>query len=673
MKLTRLFSPLQIKSMTLKNRIIMPAIHHLYTPDGHATDRFNRYYWRRAEGGAALIFVGGCRFDDYGGAASMMSLQRDEFIPGYREFTDGMHRRGALVGVQLYHAGAYALRSGIPGQRQALAPSDTTSRFTREPAREITPEEIRQVQRDWAAGARRAKQAGFDVVEIIGSAGYLISQFLSPLRNKRTDEYGGTWENRTRFARELVAAVREAVGPDYPISMRVSGNDFVPGSNTGAEAVGFCRIMEQCGVDMLNVTGGWHESVVPQITGDLPAGGFAYLAAAVREAVGIPVAASNRIGDPVLAEKLLATGAADLVSVGRHMIADPDWAEKARLGRWDEIRYCVACNQGCLAKTFFGKPIECLVNGMAGREYKAADRPCEAPKRILVVGAGPAGSEFAIEAARRGHSVELWEEEREIGGQLHLVAAPPGKQEFKKLIDYYRTMLEKRGVTVRLGRTADSQSVVTGNFDAVVVATGMCPNVIELPGDGSVPVVSAYDVLRDEAIPGRHVVVIGGGSVGCETAQYLARDAGASPGQIAFLLEHQAETTEKIQSLINHSRRTISIVDIDKVGSGFDPGTGWPVMRDLRRLGVRQYPFSRILDIEDGVLHLSVADSDEGGERRIAIPCDTIVLSVGASPNDALYRELAQQGVTVHALGDTYRVGKVIDAVRQADELAAAL
>ncbi|MDR1135418.1 MAG: FAD-dependent oxidoreductase [Clostridiales Family XIII bacterium] len=760
MELKRLFSPIMVKNIMLKNRVLMPALHHLYTPEGYATERFNEYYWRRAEGGAGLIFVGGCRFDDYGGAPLMMSLQSDDFIPGFREFTDGMHQRGAKVGVQLYHAGAYASKAAIPGFREALAPSEVFSKFTKEMPHEMTKADIKQVTLDWAAGAARAKRAGFDIVEILASAGYIICQFLSPLKNLRSDEYGGSFSNRTRFAREVVSAVRAAVGDDYPLSMRIAGNDFVENSNTNINAVSFCKLMEECGVDMFNVTGGWHESTIPQITGDLPRGGFAYLAAAIKDAVGIPVAVSNRINDPLLAEKLLALGVADMISVGRPHIADPDWAVKAQSGRFDEIRRCVACNQGCLSRMFSAKPVACTVNGAAGLEYMIkASAPADPVKNILVIGGGSAGCEFAIRAVERGHKVQIWESGANLGGQLELAAAPPGKGEFSTLISYFTAMLRKLDIPVVLNKTLSIENIEEirgGGFDLVVTATGATPNVIPLPGittaplpgkpgaagesgilceadrpgksdvhaESGIPVYTAYDVLRNEVIPGRDVLIIGGGAVGCETAQYLARDAGASPELLGFLLEHQAESIDKIRSIADTTRRNISIVDIDKIGAGFEPGTGWPVFKDLKRLGVRQYPFAAIESIADRYVTIAFTDktSCKGSGRRIdcgtagldgsgettrrridcgtagtdgsgettrrridcdtasldgsgettrrRIDCDTIVLAVGAKPNDTLYRELTASGVNVRNIGDSAGVRKVLDAIREADALA---
>lgn len=670
MQFIRLFTPISIHGLELKNRVIMSAIHHLYTPEGFATDRFNRYYWRRAEGGVGLIMVGGCRIDECGGAVSMISLTSDVTIPGYKEFTAGIHARGAKVGAQLYHAGRYAHKRAMPEDVEALAPSSVYSSYTRETPREMSVEELKGIVAAWARAAGRAKASGFDLVEIVGSAGYLICQFLSPVTNLRKDEYGGSWENRTRFAREVVAAVRGAVGPDYPVGMRIAGNDFIPGSNSNAQAVDFARLMEQCGVDLLNVTGGWHESTVPQITGDLPAGGYTYLAKNIKATVKIPVAASNRINNPMLAEKILALGVSDLVSLGRPLIADPDWVNKAAIGHPDEIRRCVACNQGCLAKTFFAKPIECLVNGSAGREYLLTDIEKAEPKNLLVVGAGPAGCEFAIAATERGHAVTIWEKEHAIGGQLAMVATPPGKRDFNGLIDYYRGMLQKSGVNVVLGKEGCAQEIANAGFDAVCVSTGMVPKSFRLPGEDRIPVYSAYDILKGNAVAGKNVVLIGGGSVGCETAQFLAHEASITPEQVYFLLEHRAEEVSTVLEMMNRTDRQISIVDIVKIGSGFEPGTGWPVLKDLKRLGVSKYSFSEILHVgADSVVIQSIAPTSDNAEKK-TILCDTIVMAVGAAPNNTLFNELRELGVQVHNIGDSNQIGKVLDAVRSATELA---
>lgn len=671
MEFKRSFSPISIKGLTLKNRFVMPAIHHLYTPEGYATERFNEYYWRKAEGGVGMIIVGGCRFDDYGASYAMMSLQHDEMIPGWKTFVDGVHARGAKVAVQLYHAGRYTKQKSVPPGESALAPSAVFSAFTKETPKAMSQDEIKTVVRHWAAAARRARQAGFDAVEILGSAGYLISQFLSPVTNLREDEYGGSWENRCRFALEVIAAVRSAVGEDYPLIMRMAGNDFMKGSNTNVEAVELAKLIEQAGIDMINVTGGWHETMVPQLPGEVPKAGFSYLAGAIKDAVSVPVMVSNRMNDPYLAEEVLALGRGDLIGLGRTLIADPDWVSKVKEGRIDEIRPCVACNQGCLAKTFFANPIECLVNAEAGKEYLCKTAVQAKVQKLLVIGGGPSGCEFAIKAAEMGHDVTLWEKEARIGGQLYQVAAPPGKEGFANLVRYYQNLLAKNRVQVVVNKEATEENVLSGNFDAVVFGTGAIPKVIPMPNpEGKITIVAAADVLSGSVIPGKNVVIVGGGSVGCETAQYLAHRGSISAEQLYFLSAHKAESAEKIQNLLNSSDRKITIVEILKsIGAGFELGTGWPILKDLKRLGVVQHSLTKVVSMTAGTVILE--KTNDAGRETIEIPCDTLVLAVGSRSNNALYEVLKDKMPNVYIMGDAQKIGKIFDAVRDANTLVA--
>ena len=678
MKYERLFSPITIRGMELKNRIVMPAIHMMYNMDGYANDKFNSFYWRRAEGGAGLIVVGGCRFDEYGGSPGMMSLESDDFIPGYKAFTDGMHTRGCKVGVQLYHAGAYAHQIANDG-REAIAPSAVFSRFTKEMPREASVEELHTVQKKCAQAAVRAKKAGFDMVEISGSAGYLICQFLSPKTNRRTDEYGGSWENRTRFARELVAEVRAAVG-DYPVGMRIAGNDFVPGSNVNKDAVAFAGLMEEAGIDMLNVTGGWHESVIPQITGDVPPAGFAYLAAAVAETVKIPVAVSNRINDPFVAENLLATEQGQLISVGRALIADPDWPIKAGSGECDRIKKCLACNQMCLAKTFFAQPAECLINPLAGRESEITLKKTDKPKKVLVIGGGVAGCSAAIYAAELGHDVTLWEKSGKLGGQLNIIRHIPGKEEFGALIGYLRAELDKLGVKVEMNHTSVEQMLVALEYHRIIIATGSKP--IQMKPEGcNVPIYLAEQVLTGEVVCGKNVLIIGGGPVGCETAQFLARQAALSPEQFDFMLSQRSESEEVIESLVDKSYRNISIMDIDKIGTGFEQGTAWPVMKELSRFGVKQYPFGRIVSFGHGEVTLEAREVKTREQRvreretgvvepekniTVTLPCDTVVTAVGSKPLSRLYEDFNGVYAPVAAVGDCKEVAGISQAMTAA-------
>ena len=667
-----LFSPLTVNGLELKNRILMPAFHMKYADHGYATDRLKEFYYERAKGGAAMILVGGMRIDDLGGDIGLDSLSDDSFIEGYQELVKGIHQRGAKVGAQLYHAGRYMRSSSMPDHLPGLSASSTFSGFSRETSREMSVEDIRLTQYKWAEAAVRAKKAGFDAVEIIACTGYLICQFLSEITNKRTDEYGGSLENRCRFGQEVVQAVRRAVGPDYPVFMRITGNDFMPGGAGFTETVAFAKAVEEAGVDLLNVTGGWHETQIPQITGDVPPGTYTYLAHQIKQAVKIPVSASNRINDPYVAEEVLALGKSDMVSMARALLADPQWPNKVREGRLCEIRKCMGCNQGCLANSFFDKPGECLVNGKAGREYLFRDKPApEKVKKILVVGGGPGGAEAAVNLAQRGHQVTLWEKSDRIGGQLPLVAAPSGKRDFMELIGYYENMLAKSGVEVVCNKEADASEAAAGGFDVVITATGIIPKTMPLPNDdGSVPVYTAHQILAKEVIPGKNVVIIGGGTVGCETAHVLAEAGTLTPEQYHFLCIHHAENREFLDDLMNHSLRNISIVEIlPKIGKGFDPGTAWPLLQGLDRMGVKKYPNTKVLSVKDKVVTVERTAKD-GAVSVIEIPCDIIILAVGAVPNDKLYRELEGKVPELYNLGDSSGIGKVLTAVRDAVDLA---
>ena len=671
MEYKRLFTPITINNMKLKNRLVEAPIHMVYCPDGQCNERFTEYYKERAKGGVGLIIVGGCRFDEYGYSGGMMSLHDDDHIQSWKTFVDEIHACDpeVKVAVQLYHSGRYAKQKNIG--KEAWAPSAVFATYTRETAHAMTVDEIHLVAQKWAEGAVRAKKAGFDAIEILGSAGYLICQFLSSTTNLRTDEYGGSWENRCRFPLEVIQAVRAAVGPDYPVTMRIAGNDFVPGANNNENAVEFAKLIEQAGIDAINVTGGWHESLVPQITGDLPRSGYSYLAAAVKKAVHIPVMASNRNNDPANAEEVLALGRGDMICLGRPLIADPEWCKKAQEGRSDEIRRCLGYNQGCLAKTFFGKPVECLVNGRAGREYQLKQaQPAQQPKRLLVIGGGPAGCEFAVEAAKRGHQVTIWEKSDTLGGQVNLAAVPVAKEEFRTITSYYQVMIRKLGIQLELNHEATAQQVKEADFDEIIVATGSTPKQLPLKSAGTIPVVTADAVLAGEVMPGKMVVVIGGGAVGCETAQYLADRGTISGEMLKFLVTQKAESPEKILSLLNNSDRTVVIVEmLKRIGNGFDAGCAGPVLRDLKRLQVKNYPLSQVKEITD--TEVVIEQTTDDGVSELRLPCETVVVAAGRTPSSALFDELAGLDKPVHKIGDVNGIGKVLDAIHQAIDLAA--
>ncbi len=657
-----LFEPVKIGTMELKNRICMPAIHHCFTPDGMVNDRLIKYYQTRAEGGAALITVGGCAIDRIGGGPMMIGIYDDRFIEGLAALAGAVKRAGARVAAQLYQAGRYT-HSIFSGQ-QALAPSAVPSRFTRETPREMTLEEIEMVIDSFAAAALRAKEAGFDAVEIIASAGYLICQFFSPVTNLRQDRYGGSLENRCRFGVEVVERVRAAVGPGYPIVVRLSGHDFIPGSNTNKEAALFAVELEKAGADCFNVTGGWHETRVPQITGDLPRGGFAYLARGIKEAVQVPVIASNRINDPLVAEQILKDGLADLVNMGRPLIADPELPEKTKKGRFQSIRRCIACNQGCMDSVFTLQDVFCAINPLAGREHEIKIEATRVPRRVLVVGGGPAGLEAARLAAERGHRVTIWEKEPRLGGQLPYAARPAGKGEFTTLLDYYEHELNRLGVEMELQREATAAEIAAFNADAVVLATGARPAPAPFPVAAPDKVATALEVLDGSVNPGRRVVVVGGGAVGCETAVAIAAKGTISAETLKFLVENEAEELETLRRLLNRGTREVTIVEQFKgVGRDIGISTRWVVMQNVRRLGIKVMDEATV----KAVTAEGVVVEKDGAETLI--PADTVVLAVGARPVNELAEQLQGRVAELHLVGDAVKPRKLTEAIREGFEV----
>ncbi|MBW2053482.1 MAG: FAD-dependent oxidoreductase, partial [Deltaproteobacteria bacterium] len=652
----KLFTPIQIGPLTLKNRVAMPAMHLNYTPEAHVTDRLINFYVERAAGGASLIIAGGCAVDEVSGGRFMIGINEDEYIPGLARLAESVHEHGALIAAQLYHAGRYA-HSALIGQ-SSISPSPVRSTFTGETPREMTKKDIKNVIQRYADAARRAREAGMDAVEILGSAGYLIPQFLSPVTNLRQDEYGGTFENRMRFGLEAARSVREAAGPDMAVIFRVGGNDFMPGSNTNAEAVRFAQALEATGIDCINVTGGWHETRIPQIPMDVPRGGYAYLAQGIHENVSLPVMACNRINHPDVAEKILREDRADLVGVARGMIADPEWVNKVQAGRTDQISLCIGCNQGCLDSVFTGQPIHCLVNPRAGEEEKFQVMPAAKKKNVLVVGGGPAGLTFARTTAERGHKVTLYEQSDRLGGQIHLAAALKERREFMSLITSLSSQAEEAGVNVILGKTVDHDLVVKEKPDLAVIATGGKPKPAPLAGSDGKHVVQAWDVLAGQADVGQKVVVIGGGAVGCETALYLSRIGVLTPDELHFLFVNQAETPEVLYRLATRGLKDITLLEMqNRIGNDIGRSVNWIFRQNIKRAGINVKTAAKALEITDtGVLI-------EKNSEIVDIPADTVVLAMGTDPVDDLYQSLTETGTEVLLIGDARQPAKAYQAV----------
>ncbi len=665
MDLIKLFEPIKINQCEIPNRIVMPAMGLWYTDKYEFNDRYKAFYRERARGGVGLMIIGPVAVDRVGSAPFMPELFDDGCVQSFREFTGELRATTkARVGTQLFHMGrnAFSAFTGL----QPIGPSPIKGSWSPDVPREMTKEDIEEVKASFAAAARRAVEAGFEYIEIIACTGYLLSQFLSPLTNRRSDEYGGELSNRMRFGLEVIEKVRAAVGPGVAVGIRVSGHDFMEGGHTNRESSEFCAHAEKAGVNAINVTGGWHETNIPQLTTDVPPGSYIYLARGIKEKVTVPVFASNRLGDPVVAERALRSGACDMVCWGRPLIADPELPNKARKGRLGEIVPCIACNQGCFDSIVNAASVTCVLNPRAGREEELSARKAKRKKTILVAGGGPAGMEFALTAARRGHSVTLYESEKRLGGQLNLAKAPPRKKELQKIIDSLEARMEREGVKVRKGTALTPAAVKRMKPDAVVVATGARPLEIKVPGIKKPHVVSAWDVL-DERVSdiGRNVVVVGGSATGCETAHYIASLGVPDADMFTFLMFHGAESADTAAELLHSSLRKITVIEMTgRIAENVGRSARWGLLKSLRLHGVEFRTGTKLIEITDS----TVLVETPGG--RESIPADTVVMAVGARPEDGLSKALSRGGIKTVVIGDARGPRKITDAVREGFEEA---
>ena len=658
-----LFRPLDLGHVTLPNRVLMGSMHTGLEELGDF-DRVATYYARRAEGGVALMVTGGMAPNREGGVMTgAAGLFTDKDMANHGKVTQAVHDAGGRIAMQILHAGRYAYSP------ECVAPSPVKSPISPFPPRELDEEGIEKQIADIVEAARRAQSVGYDGVEVMGSEGYFLNQFLVTHTNKRTDRWGGSYENRMRLPVEVVRRVREAVGPDFIVIYRLSMIDLVPNGSTWDEVVQLGQAIENAGASILNTGIGWHEARIPTIATSVPRGAFTWVTKKLMGQVGIPVITSNRINTPEVAEQVLAEGCADMVSMARPFLADPDFVKKAAAGTPQRIAPCIACNQACLDHTFEMKIASCLVNPQAAHETELVYEPASAPKTIAVVGAGPAGLSTAIVAAGRGHKVTLFDRADQIGGQLNMAKQIPGKEEFHGLVEWFGTMLTETGVTVRLGVTADAEMLA--GFDEVVIATGVLPRdpgIETVGGD----VVSYVDVLTGRKTAGQRVAIIGAGGIGFDVAEFLTHEGESPTENLGAWLEEWgvADPGEHRAGLAPEgpkpapSPREVSLFQrkAERPGKRLGKTTGWIHRASLQMKGVKMVGGVSYDRIDDDGLHLTRQD----GSTEV-VPCDTVVLCAGQLSDRSLADALEAAGRKCHVIGGA-DVAAELDAKRAIDQ-----
>ncbi len=670
-----LFEPLRVGSLTLRNRVVMGSMHTGLEDRAWDTNRLAAYFAERARGGVGLIITGGYAPNREGWLLPFgAKLTNRTEAYRHRAITRAVHAEGGRIALQILHAGRYAY---VPFSVSASSIKAPINPFR---PRKLSAKGVERTIDDYARCAELAKFAGYDGVEVMGGEGYLINQFLAPRTNKRTDRWGGSAQNRRRFPLEIVRRIRAAVGPDFLIVFRLSMAEFVEHGQTEHEIIALATELQDAGASVINTDIGWHEARVPTIVTSVPRAAFVEFTAKIKARVDIPVCASNRINMPETAEEILTRGDADLISMARPLLADPDWVNKARQTREDEINTCIACNQACLDHAFVHKTVSCLLNPRAGHETELRLLPTRRMRRIAVVGAGPAGLSAAVSLAERGHKVDLFEAEDKIGGQFDIARRIPGKEEFTETIRYFTRKLEVTGVRVFLNRRVEAAELIEGRYDEVVLATGVRPRIPDITGIDHPKVLTYAELVREEKPVGKKVAVIGAGGIGYDVSEFLTVDGHPSlkldewkeewgvtasdpdaPGQLVT-----ARPSPATREVVLLQRKSGSF------GKSLGKTTGWVHRAAVKAKGVEQIGGVNYERIDDRGLHISFG---EQRSRPTVIDCDNVILCAGQESVRELAEPLRAAGVRIHLIGGA-DVAAELDAKRAIDQgtrLAAAI